>query len=133
MEALNRAAEEPALRGPIALARAVRLAPGEFQSLTPELICADDAETFYSALGHRLVSLYYVERALREPIIDALLDQCLRLGPRGLDAAVFMAAGPARLEDVRNLSGYHDYIRRVENNRELRLVLLPFLASRVRR
>ena len=91
--ALDLAAKQPALGGPIALARAVRLGPGELDSLDPASIRSDNAETFYSALGQRLVSLQYADASLREEIIDSLLVQCLRLGPNGLDAAVFLAAG----------------------------------------
>ncbi|MGO9399103.1 MAG: hypothetical protein ACLP19_14860 [Xanthobacteraceae bacterium] len=132
LAALDAAAKEPTLRGPITLARAVRIGPGELESLKPATIQSDNAETFYSALGQRLVSLQYLDTALRDAVIDSLLKQCLRLGPNGLDAAVFLTAGEQRLELLRNAPEYADYVKRVANNRDLRLALMPFVANRAR-
>ena len=129
---LDAAAKEPALSGPITLARAVRLGPGELESLNPAAIRSDNAETFYAALGQRLVSLQYVDSASRDAVVDSLLTQCLRLGPNGLDAAVFLTAGGSKLEYLRNALEYSNYVKRVENDRDLRLALMPFLAIRAR-
>ena len=129
MSAMKLAAEEPVLREPIALARAMRLSSGELGSFDPASIRSDSAETFYAALGQRLVSLQYVDANARTNIVDALSDQCLRYGPNGLDAAVFVTAGRAGIERSRSTPEYTNYVKRVENNRGLRLALMPFLAE----
>ncbi len=122
------AAKEPALAGPIATARAARLGLGELESLHPDSVRFDNADAFYSALGQRLVAVQHVSSELRDRVIDALLEQCLRLGPNGLDAAVFVAAGDFKLQNWRSTPEFTDYFKRVENSRELRLTLMPFLA-----
>jgi hypothetical protein len=127
--ALDAASKEPVLEGPIRLARAVRLGPGELDGLNPASIRLDNAETFYSALGQRLSALQLAAPELSDSVIDALLAQCLRLGPNPLDAAVFVAAGESKLYQLRDTSDYRHYVRRVKGNRELRLVLMPFLES----
>jgi hypothetical protein len=123
------ASKEPTLAGPIATARAARLALGELENLDPDSIRSDNAEAFYSALGQRLVAVQHAPSELREGVIDSLLEQCLRLGPNGLDAAVFVAAGDSKLQNLRSTDEFADYFKRVEHNRELRLTLIPFLAK----
>ena len=123
------ASKEPTLAGPIATARAARLALGELENLDPDSIRSDNAEAFYSALGQRLVAVQHAPSELREGVIDSLLEQCLRLGPNGLDAAVFVAAGDFKLQNLRSAPEFADYFKRVEHNRELRLTLIPFLAK----
>jgi hypothetical protein len=127
--ALDSAAEEPTLKDPIASARAVRLASGERGTFDSVVIRSESAVTFYSALGQRLVFLQSVHPEERESILDALLDQCLRFGPNGLDAAVFLAAGNSKIGTRRGSSTYDNYFKRVGNNRTLRLALMPFLAD----
>ena len=61
--------------------------------------------------------------------MKALLDQCFRLGPRGIDAAVFLFAKEYQLDDITGNPEYPNYAKRLENNRELRLALTPILAS----
>ncbi|WP_322868304.1 hypothetical protein U7859_02300 [Bradyrhizobium ottawaense] len=130
LEALDYAAkQQPLLSESIALARAVRLGPGEWEGLTPAAIGSDNARNFYSALGQRLVSLQYLDSVAREAVIDALLAQSLRLGPDGLDAAVLMVAGNQRLAGLRGTPEYQNYLKRVENNRNLRLALMPLLSA----
>lgn len=129
LSALKLAAQEPELKEPIAVARATRLAPGELGGFDPTSIRSDNAETFYSALGQRLVSLQYVDADARPSILDALLNQCLRYGPNGLDAAVFLSAGRPNIERLRHTPDYLNYLKRLENNRDLRLTLMPFLAE----
>lgn len=133
LEALDYASkQQPQLSESIALARAVRLGPGEWEGLTPAAIGADNAQNFYSALGQRLVSLQYIDSAARDAVIDALLAQSLRLGPNGLDAAVLMIAGSQKLDGLRKTPEFQNYVKRVENNHNLRLALMPFLSSRAR-
>jgi hypothetical protein len=127
--ALVLAAEVPLLKDPIAQARAVRLASGERGPLDPAVIRSESTGAFYAALGQRLIFLKDVSPDERESILEALLDQCLRFGPNGLDAAVFLAAGESRISGRRNSPACTDYLRRLDNNRYLRLSLMPFLAD----
>jgi len=132
-DALDRAAENDSLKNGIASGRAVRLASGETETLTPGAIRSDSLMTFYSALGQRLVFLSNVTSEQRSEILDALLDQCLRFGPNGLDAAVFLAAGETKIGSRRDGATYKDYLKRLENSRALRLTLMPFLVAYPRR
>src|SRR5580700_2401606 len=80
-------------------------------------------------LGRRLVSLEYLTGEDREKIVQAFLKQCFHFGPRGLDAAVFLTAGRASISRQRDTPEYRNYTKRVENSRELRLALMPFLSQ----
>ena len=128
--ALDLAAEVPPFKDPIAAARAVRLASGERGTLKPAVIRSESAGAFYAALGQRLIFLSDVASDEREGILEALLDQCLRFGPNGLDAAVFLAAGESRIGGRRKSVACTDYLKRLDNNRYLRLSLMPFLAEK---
>lgn len=126
---LDLAAENPTLKDPIASGRAVRLASGERETLNPDAIRSESAWSFYSALGQRLVFLPRLTVEERDRILDALLDQCLRFGPNGLDAAVFLAVGESKMAARRSEPDCKDYVQRVTNNRALRLTLMPFLVA----
>jgi len=127
--ALDVAAEVSSLKDSIAAARAVRLASGEQGTLDPAVIRSESTGAFYGALGQRLIFLRDAAPDVREKIIEALLDQCLRFGPNGLDAAVFLAAGEPRISNRRSSPTCNDYLKRLDNNRSLRLSLMPFLAE----
>ena len=62
-----------------------------------------------------------------EPIVQAFLDQCLRHGPNGLDAAVFLLAGGLELGEPKDNPHYSNYERRLESSHDLRLALTPLL------
>jgi hypothetical protein len=130
--ALDRAAENDSLKDGIASGRAARLASGDAETFTPKAIRSENFSTFYSALGQRLVFLGDVSQERRDDIVEALLDQCLRFGPNGLDAAVFLAAGETKVESRRTGAAYKNYLKRLENNRALRLTLMPFLVAHQR-
>lgn len=131
LAALDAAAVQPALRDPIALARATRLAAGDPEDFDSSSIRSENRDTFYAALGQRLVLLRRVMEQPRKDIVQALLDQCLRQGPNGLDAAVFLLVAELKLGSVTVNSEYSNYAKRLENSRELRLALTPMLASLV--
>jgi hypothetical protein len=98
--------------------------------INPAEIRSENAQTFYSALGQRLASVQGLSETTRKEIVRALLDQCFRLGPRGLDAAVFLLAYGLSLDNVATHSAYSAYAKKLENNRELRelrLALMPLL------
>ena len=124
---LTEAMAQPMLADPIALARATRSAAGNVDVDTTA-IRSENRDTFYSALGRRLVVLQKIEDARAREICKALLDQCFRLGPRAMDAAVFLSA--VRLDIAGHVPGsiHSDYAKRLqEQNRGLRLSLTPIL------
>jgi hypothetical protein len=57
------------------------------------------------------------------------LDQCLRHGPRGLDAAVFLLAQQLDLTISEGNAEYSNYAKRLDNSRDLRVALAPILAE----
>jgi hypothetical protein len=128
--ALDLAAEVPPFKDPIAAARAVRLASGERGTLNPAVIRSESAGAFYAALGQRLIFLRDLTPYEREGILEALLDQSLRFGPNGLDAAVFLAAGEHKIVGRQDSLACIEYLKRLENNRHLRLSLMPFLVEK---
>lgn len=125
LRALDLAAEQPQLSDAIAMARASRLAVKDFSELDPDTIREENRETFYAALGQRLVSIRDLKSP--KPIVGALLDQCLRYGPNGLDAAVFLLASDLGFRGLKANPQYTNYERRLENSRELRLGIGPIL------
>ncbi len=129
LAALTDAMAEPALQDSIALARATRSVPDSGIRIDPEEIRKENRETFYSALGRRLVVLQRLDDERGREVCSALLDQCFRQGPRDLDAAVLLSA--ARLNIGASLvpTDHSDYVKRVRSSRELRLALLPLLET----
>jgi hypothetical protein len=125
LQVLAVAAEQSQLTGSIAKARASRLAAGDFEEIDAATILAENRETFYAALGQRLVRVRRMTQ--NEPIVRAFLDQCLRYGPNGLDAAVLLLAEDLKLGETKDNPHYVNYERRLENSRDLRLALSPLL------
>jgi hypothetical protein len=128
LAALEEAAKVPSLQDGIALARATRLAAGDKDPLDADQIRSEKRDAFYRALGTRLVVLQSVEAGLRGNLVRALLDQCLKLGPRGIDAAVFLFESESGTNAVSSID-YSDYEKRLEQNRELRIALSPLLVN----
>src|SRR5579864_141697 len=125
--ALSSAQSQPDLANSIALGRATRLAGGDDEELNVDEIRAQHRDAFYASLGQRLIRLQRLSSEARKEIVVAFLAQCFRLGPSGLDAAVFLSAAEL---GVRNFSAdpeYWNYMKRLENNRELRLALMPMI------
>jgi hypothetical protein len=90
--ALALASVNPELRTNIAIARAIRMPADYRPTLAPEAILEESREPFYAALGQRL-ALLASEAPDRQPaLLAALLKQCLRHGPEGLDAGVLAVA-----------------------------------------
>lgn len=125
--ALSAAMAQPALRDPIVLAHATRSTAKDGNvSIDPEGIRMESREGFYSALGRRLFVLQRMAgNEFERQLCGALLYQCLRQGPRALDAAVILAAGRLSLQ----VSGVEksDYVKRMGSDRGLRLALIPLL------
>lgn len=123
--ALEVASEEPALRDAISLARATRLAATE--EISPATIEAEDRKTFYSVLGQRLVRVRKVPFDKRRECVEAMLHQCIRQGPHGLDLAIFMLAIEIGMNRFMEMPGYQNYLKRLDSDRDLRLAIAPIL------
>lgn len=128
--ALSAAESQSALRDAIILARATRLAGGDIEEINPEAIRKQTAEAFYASLGQRLIRLRSVDEHLRRQIVEALLEQCFRVGPRGLDAGVFLASAELEIGGFAEKPDYLNYRKRLDIDRELRLALFPMLNGR---
>lgn len=125
MALINDAADNPELKDAISLALATRLAAGDDMSLNIPKIANEDRNSFYSALGRRLAALH---RMKNSRLAEALLKQCLRLGPRSVDAAAFASAISLDIKIDNELSTeISDYIHRIGDDRDSRLTLLPLL------
>ena len=130
VSALELAATEPEFAGPIALARTTlaSISIGEMAgSLNIEGIRAENRDTFYTALGARLVLVQKLPPQEVTDICKALLDQCFLYGPRELDAAVFLLADRLNLRDYVAGREHSDYRKRLESNRQLRVLLSSVL------
>ncbi len=125
--ALAAARTQPALADPVALARATRSVAGNETKVDPAEMRTENRDTFYSVVGRRLVLLQNVDEERGREICEALLDQCFRQGPRDLDAAVFLSASRLNLGAYVTQTDRSDYMKRLENNRDLRLTLVPIL------
>ncbi len=124
-EALNAAAANPQLKDPIALARASRLTAGDPESFDLAAITLENRDTFYGALGQRLLLLRKLPEDKRRPIVCTLMEQCLHLGPRGMDGALFGVAIDLSIAVSRGQTHALNYAKRLENERDLRLSLMP--------
>lgn len=121
-DALDAAATNPALQGPISVARAVEAPADEPSFMRPETIAEERRDAFYAGLGRRIVALPGVSADDRQKVLQALLDGCVRLGPQGEDAAVLTLAMTVMISP---LGSTESYGRRLENDRKLRLTLGP--------
>jgi len=125
--ALTAARTQPMLADPIALARATRSVARNETKVDPAEMRTENRDTFYSVLGRRLVVLQSIDDEQGREICKALLDQCFRQGPRDLDAAVLLAASRLNLGAYVTQNDRSDYVKRLENNRDLRMTLVPIL------
>jgi len=127
LAALTDAMTQPLLHDSIALARATRSVAGESVQIDPAEIGNENRATFYATLGRRLVVLQRLDAERGREVCIALLNQCFRLGPRDLDAAVLLSALRLDLGAYIFQMEHSDYIKRMGNSRELRLALIPLL------
>jgi len=127
LEALTAAEEQPALRDAIALAKATWSATDDDRSIVPESVRSDSRDAFYSTLGRRLAVLQKLDDEQGRELCKALLDQCMRFGPRCLDAAVFISANRLDLSKYVDAASFSEYMKRMEGDRDLRLALIHIL------
>lgn len=126
--AIVSAETQPTLRDAIILARATRsTAKDDNTPLNINAIRSENRDAFYPALGRRLLALQRLDNEQARDLCMVLLDQCLRLGPRELDAAVFLSAMQLNINGYNKRSSLSDYRIRLNNNRDLRLAILPIL------
>jgi len=121
------AGAQPVLRDAIALARATRSLREPLQYVDPDAIRAEARDLFYASLGRRLVLLQRLDAATGRDFCKALIDQCFRLGPKELDAGVFVSAERLDLKGYIADADHADYMKRLENSRDLRLAISPIL------
>ena len=122
-----RAIEHPDLRSAIELALATG-AISENSRQGDGDIATETDEAFYAGIGRRLVRVL-TDEAQGRVLCAALLDQCLRRGPNGLDAGVLAEAHRLGVGKEANPECVHDYRRRLDSNRALRLGLWPLAAG----
>jgi len=127
MSALASAETQSQLKSAIGLARATRLIAGDPEPFNPESIRLEEREAFYAALGRRLLILQRADASTRKITVDALIDKCLQVGPRGLDAAIFLLASETGAKPLNAYSEFTNYQKRLEHDRDLRLSLRPLL------
>jgi hypothetical protein len=124
--AIASAATNPFLSNGIALAYAT-LSAEEGRKIDLVALRKEGRDEFYSALGRRLVVLQNLNPEEGCELCKAMIAQCLRLGPRELDAAVFVSALRLELKDAVTIIDRSDYVKRLQNSRELGLSLIPIL------
>jgi hypothetical protein len=125
--ALDTAEAQPMLRDAIQRARILRSLAGPSVEVEPDSLESESRETFYAALGTRLVALARMDGHQARLVCNALVDQCFRQGPREIDAAVFLAA--AHLGCSTERPGREHYERRVRNSSTYRDQILPLLQA----
>lgn len=125
MAAMRDAADHPELGKAIAVARAIRVSAGDPETFDQEVIGAEGRDAFYAALGQRIVLLRALTGEVREAGAKIMLDRCLRVGPHGLDAALFFAALEWNVDVDPASSDAISYRERLRNDRSLRMSLMP--------
>jgi len=123
------AAQVPALKDSIALGRVSRITAGDPEPFDAVAISLENRETFYGGLGQRMLILRDLSQGRQEEVLRTLLNQCFRLGPNGLDSALFSKALDLSIIVTPDAQPCADYIKRLENDRSLRLSLTPLLKA----
>ncbi len=134
IEKLHEAQADPSLRDNVAIGIATASTGISELDADADRIRDEPRDVFYASLGRRLASVPYLAREQAVELSKALFEQCVRHGPQGIDAAVFVNMRNLGLQDVFDLKRHENYLRRVEAHREFRLSLMPLIQdlSRVR-
>lgn len=129
VQAVQRAAQHDSLRNAIKVALVTGATLDTDVIIAPEEISGESGDVFYASLGRRLTLLETLAQPAAIELCRSLLQQCLRFGPRGLDAAVLIYANQLGLAGQLGSELMSNYLKRVDVNKELRLSLLPLLAT----
>jgi hypothetical protein len=124
---LNAAAKQSDLKDPIALALATGTGADDSVDIKPETIEGESPETFYAALGRRLAVASKLPEDGARILCESLFRQCLRYGPRQIDAAVLVLAVRYQMASVAGGDLGANYSRRVSAKRDMRFSLTPLL------
>lgn len=122
------AATEPSLANGIALARVTRSVAQNLDDSDLDEIRLENREIFYAALGLRLSRLKKYDPEMARVYCKALIDQCFRLGPRDIDAAVFLEGYHLEIASYIVNIDASNYRKRLRNIPDLRQNLEPILA-----
>lgn len=90
--AMDEASHHEQLIEAMAVGRAVRVTAGDPEPFNLETLQTERRDAFYAALGRRLVLLPALSSERAAAVVAIFLEQCFRLGPKGIDAAVFTTA-----------------------------------------
>lgn len=126
--ALDEATKHPDLVGGIEAARSTRASARDSGPIDPDQLRTRDRATFYETLGQRLAQMERLDAQQQVEACKILVEQCLRFGPKELDAAVLLAAVRLDLSDHVLKDGLADYTRRMRDDRALRDALRPIVA-----
>lgn len=126
---LEAAMNQHDLQEPIATALATGTGQDASVDIDPDSIGRESREVFYSALGRRLAVLSKLPEDRATVLCEALLRQCLRYGPRDIDAAVLGFAVRAKIGGAAKEELGENYGQRASATREYRMSILPLLVN----
>jgi hypothetical protein len=121
------AATNPLLSNAIALAQIARSQTDQGDHVDIDAIPQENRDVFYPGLGRRLAVLQTLNDNSAKILCKVLMMQCFRLGPRDIDAAVFLSAIRLKISTEVSDVVRMNYIKRLESSRDLRWTLLPIL------
>ena len=131
LEVLAAAEMQPELRDAVGSGRSARLGAAEIETVTKEKIRNESRDTFYAALGNRLLQLRTLSEDSKADILGALVDKCFEVGPNGLDSGILLLAegiDPTKITDNPEFDNYRTRLIQSQN-RNLRLSLFPMLLN----
>ena len=117
------------LREPIDLAIATGAVSAGIEDQQGSDLSGEGNDAFYAGLGRRLVRVLTAEPAVAKQLCDELLQQCLRRGPRGLDAGVLVEAHRLKVAGDANRTLVQDYLQRLNADPSMRLALWPLVTG----
>jgi tetratricopeptide (TPR) repeat protein len=124
-QAIDDARSQPHLKAGIEMGIALSEVSEDKSAFNPSE--DETGEVFYARLGKRLVHIGSLKPETAGPFYLALLTECFRHGPNGMDAAPMLAVLDRKLDDVPRDETLKRYVLRLEANRELRLLLMPLV------
>lgn len=127
LEAMEGAAHHPDLQKAISVAKSVRVSAGDPEDFDEAKILHEGHDAFYAALGSRLIGARNLMPDQRVTILSILLKLCFRFGPDGMDSGLFLSALEHQIPVNEGSPDLIAYIKRLRNNRALRLNLYPIL------